>query len=353
MTGKKEFMISEGIDGEIIIGGIRDFDLMHIFECGQCFRFNKEENDGSYTGTAFGRVINVAFEKTCSCDRLNNRRRICTGRRDGCTGGKLIIRNSSCRDVEKIWIPFFDLGRDYGKIKHDLIKNDENLAGAVEFGCGIRILKQDPWETIISFIISQNNNIPRIKKCIESIADNFGKFAGEYNGQKFNSLPAPEELAKLSIEDLSVCRMGYRAKYLIETAKKITFDGIQHLYSMAGKSLESSAHARIEDTNSGEAGLAPGGAASEEAGSNGARDELADYIMSLSGVGPKVANCILLFSMGQYDRFPIDVWMRRAMAELYDIDETDDTAMQKIAEEEYGEVRGIVQQYIFYYMRNR
>lgn len=75
--------------------------------------------------------------------------------------------------------------------------------------------------------------------------------------------------------------------------------------------------------------------------------------MSLSGVGPKVANCILLFSMGQYDRFPIDVWMRRAMAELYDIDETDDTAMQKIAEEEYGEVRGIVQQYIFYYMRNR
>ena len=161
-------------------------------------------------------------------------------------------------------------------------------------------------QTIISFLISQNNNIPRIKKCIETLCENFGEYIGEYREKKYYDLPKPEVLSRLSIADLAVCRLGYRANYLIETAKQIEREGIEETF---------------------------------------------EYLNTLCGVGPKVANCILLFSMGKAGCFPIDVWVKRVMNQLYGIDEQDTDAMLAYSEKNFGEYGGMAQQYLFYFMR--
>lgn len=281
---------------------VKDFDLDHIFDCGQSFRWSKEE-DGSYTGIAFGKVVNMSLEKR---EAQENE-----------TYDILTIDNCTEDDFENIWCDYLDLERDYGKIKISLGEKDETIKEAITYGEGIRILNQEKWETLISFIISQNNNIPRIKKCIENLSVLFGEKAGEYRGNTYYSLPSPKRLAAMKEEDLAPIRLGYRARYLIETAKSVMEDD--------GRML----------------------AATEEMST----EEAYKYLTKLCGVGPKVANCILLFSMKKYESFPIDVWVKRVMNRLYDIDEGDMKAMALFAKDKFGNYGGIAQQYLFYYIR--
>lgn len=272
------------------------FNLKHIFECGQCFRWNKE-TDGSYTGVIRNNVLNVKEED-------NN-----------------IIFDGMCEEnIEELVTSYFNLNTDYEKIKKDLSKVDEYLKTSIEFGSGIRILKQDLWETIISFIISANNNIPRIKGIIERISKQYGKEI-KFNGKSYWTFPNVEELSKASIEDLRKLGLGFRDKRIYETTKLI-LDGKYNL-----KEIEN-----IKDTK-----------------------KVRDILLELPGVGPKVADCILLFGLNRFDVFPIDVWVRRVMNDLY-IKNEDETKVKKeeiefLAKAKYAGLAGIAQQYLFYWKR--
>ena len=208
-----------------------------------------------------------------------------------------------------------------GRLKRHWRAEDEGYTKCHRLQAGIRILNQDRWETIISFIISQNNNIPRIKGCIESLCRNFGEYAGSYRGEEYYSMPAPQVLAALDIEDLAPVRLGYRAKYIIETSKKIVADGGVEFLDSA-----------FDENSSG--------------------DEVYEYLTGLCGVGPKVANCIMLFCMQQYDSFPVDVWVKRVMNRLYGFDESDIKGMKNFAADKYMNLGGFAQQYLFYYIRS-
>lgn len=276
------------------------FELKDIFECGQCFRWNKEE-DGSYTGIINNCVLNV--------EKINNE----------------IVFNGQATDnniasFEREITKYFDLERDYTQIKEVLSKVDDNLKLSIEYGEGIRILNQDLWETIISFIISANNNIPRIKGIIERLSKKYGDKI-IWNDKEYYIFPLPEQLAKASVEDLRKLGLGFRDKRVYETTQLVynkEYD-LKRLYSM---------------------------------NTNEAREEL----LKLPGVGPKVADCILLFSdLKRMDVFPIDVWVRRVMNELYIHNENENKVnkkeIQNIADEKFGNLQGIAQQYLFYWKR--
>ncbi len=286
---------------QVIRENIRDFHLDHIFDCGQAFRWEKQP-DGSYTGIAGSHIANIQFVPY----------------EENGTNGKLVLSNVEEEEFDAFWHDYLDLSRDYSAIKMELGK-DPVMETAISYGQGIRLLQQEPWEMLISFIISQNNHIPRIKKCIETLSSNFGEPAGEYNGRIYYTLPSPEVLASLTEEDLAVCRLGYRAKYLIETAKKVCGDGVDVLNRVAGA-----------DTTSQDA---------------------YEYITGFHGVGPKVANCIMLFALGKYDSFPLDVWMKRVMQEEYGL--TSPKEMAAFAAENFGDFGGFAQQYLFYYVREK
>jgi len=281
---------------------VTDFHPDHTLDCGQCFRWAKEP-DGSYTGIVSGRIVNLTFEPDPTPIGADGE---ATQSSIPSLSGIIVLDNA--REVDRdFWTDYFDLNTDYAAIKKMLSAADPIVAEAIGFGGGMRILRQEPWETLVSFILSANNNIPRIKKCVESLALNFGEEAGRYRGKIYYNLPTPEVLASLSPEELDVCKLGYRAKYLVSTANEIKYRGIE---------------------------------------------TLEDCIDDLSGVGPKVANCILLFSLARLHRFPIDVWVRKVMHELYGFDEKDNKAMTAFADRTFGPYAGIAQQYLFYYMRS-
>lgn len=283
-------------NGVLIIEDVHDFNLDHIFDCGQCFRWEKND-DGSYTGIAYGRIAGMEYDSETQC---------------------LTIHNSSREDFDKIWRNYLDLDRDYGSIKETLKAADPVIGEAIEYGQGIRILNQEKWETLLSFIISQNNNIPRIKKNINSLAELMGEKVGEYNGRVYYNLPAPEVLAEAEVEDLAPCRLGYRAKYLIETARKVRDEGTGTLESLGKPEVTA--------------------------------EEALDALRQYCGVGPKVANCIALFSMGKIDSFPIDTWVKKVMNRLYGIPENEMKRMAAFAADTFGDLGGIAQQYLFYYI---
>ena len=271
---------------------IKDFNPKHIFECGQAFRWYKED-DGSYTAIHREKVINVK-----------------KGNDD------IIFSNTNEEDFQNIWYDYFDLQTDYNKIKKELSK-DPVLREAIKFGEGIRILNQDPYETTISFIISANNQIPRIKKSIELISKNYGNFIDEYNGIKYYSFPEPEVLANANEKELEEkCKVGYRAKYIVNTSKMIYNKevNLDELHNMA--------------TN-----------------------DAKEILMKLPGVGPKVSDCILLFSLNKNDAFPVDVWVKRVMEHFYLKEDTKLKDISKYAEEKFGPLAGFAQQYLFYYAR--
>lgn len=280
-------------ENKVVVKNIRDFVPEHVFECGQCFRWNKEE-DGSFTGVAYGRVINVKLE-----------------------GQDLILSNTSETEFRDIWFEYFDLGRDYGRIKEEL-KIDEIMTESVEFGRGIRILKQEPWEMLISFIISARNSIPNIKKTIEKISKAFGEKIGDFGEKEYYSFPSAETLAGLEEQDIRQYGTSFRTKYIISSAKRVLDEG----------GLDS---LREEDTEA-------------------AREKLQQF----DGVGPKVSDCILLFGLSKYDVFPVDVWVQRVMDEFYTKGQYKN--LNKIREyglEMFGKNAGFGQQYLFYYAREQ
>lgn len=282
---------------EYILKGAKSFELKDIFDCGQCFRWNKEI-DGSYTGVFGNNVLNVSKQE------------------------KDVIFKGICEeDIETTCKKYFDLDRNYEEIKDKLSKIDEHMKKSIEYGSGIRILNQDLWETIISFIISANNNIPRIKGIIERISKKYGNEI-IYNGKSYYTFPTVEELSNAKVEDLRGLGLGFRDIRVYETTHMILDKKVDL------KELE-----QEEDFN-----------------------KVRETLLTLSGVGPKVADCILLFStLKRWEAFPIDVWVRRVMNELYiqNEDETkvNKTQIEKIAKEKFGDLAGIAQQYLFYWKR--
>ena len=277
-------------NNNIVIHDPDDFGLGHIFDCGQCFRFNRTE-DGAYIGVAFGKALKIS-EKD----------------------GIVTLYDTSMDDFENIWYDFFDLSRDYGEIKK-MLSSDDVMKKAISCGEGIRILNQDLWETIVSFIISQSNNIPRIKGIVERLCSNFGDRI-EYMGNVYYSFPSFQKIASLSLDDLSVIRAGFRDKYILAAAK--AFDSgemsLEHLSSLPTA-------------------------------------EAKKHLMSVKGIGNKVSDCILLFGMGRADSFPVDVWIKRIMEYCYFDGEQPIKTISEFAQKKFGKLGGYAQQYLFFYAR--
>ena len=274
------------------------FNLVHIFECGQCFRWNMEE-DGSYTGVIKNGVINVKQ-----------------------TGKDFLFTGEVIGNLEDIVKDYFDLSQDYSKIKDTLSKIDNYLKESIKFGEGIRILNQDLWECIISFIISANNNIPRIKKIIDRISEKYGKKI-VFRNKDYYLFPSIDELSNASVEDLRALGLGFRDKRVYTTTKMIRENEVSLEKLKQSESLE----------------------------------YIETELLKLDGVGEKVANCIMLFALKRYDVFPIDVWVRRVMNDLYihneDEEKVSKKEIQKLAEEKFLGIPGLAQQYLFYWRREQ
>lgn len=276
---------------------VKSFELTDIFECGQCFRWNVQA-DGSYIGVVDNAVIEA--------------RKI---------GQDVVFESNDVDNLEGLVTKYFDLDRDYEKIKQTLSNIDDNLAKSISYGAGIRLLNQDLWETIISFITSANNNIPRIKKIIETLSKTYGKEI-EFKGKTYYTFPKPEDMAMVTVEDFRKTGLGFRDKYVYKVVQMV----------QSGE-LDLNALEQMEET-----------------------PKIREVLLSLPGVGEKVADCILLFSsLKRLEVFPIDVWVRRVMNELY-IKEEDETKVdkkqiQKLAYEKYKDLAGIAQQYLFYWKR--
>ena len=261
----------------ITITGVRDLDLEQTLDCGQSFRWTKQD-DGSFSGVAFGKYVNISLD-----------------------GTDMIIKNADEQD-RGLWRGYFDLDLDYGKIREGISAIHPVLTEAAKYAPGIRILRQEPYEALCTFIISQNNNIKRIKGIVGRLCESFG---GEIEEGVY-AFPNAEKLASLTPEDLAPLRAGFRNRYIIDSAKKVA---------------------------SGEVDLD----LCRTAGYEAARAEL----MKITGVGVKVADCTLLFGMHRIEAFPIDVWMKRAMEKLF----------PGMTAADFGEYAGIAQQYIFHYSR--
>lgn len=262
----------------IILENSFGINLNNTFNCGQCFRWNNL-SDSSFVGVAHKKVLVVKNDSN-----------------------KIIFKNTTKSDFENIWVDYFDLELNYNLIQKKIATIDSNLEAATKFSPGIHILKQDPWEALCSFIISQNNNIPRIKGIVESLCQNFGNKIED----NFFTFPKAKIVAQLNENDLTPLRCGFRSSYIIDAAKKVASDEI-NLQEIKALPL------------------------------NLAREKL----MKIKGVGPKVAECTLLYGMHRLDAFPIDVWMKKAMQNLF----------PGKTPEYFEEYAGIAQQYIFHYVR--
>ncbi len=274
-------------DGRAILREAAEFEPAHIFDNGQCFRFIRQA-DGAYHGVAHGRFL---------CVEKN--------------GADVSLSPCSRDEFEGIWNGYFDLGRDYAKLFAGC--GDRALLEGRKYGQGLRVLNQEPFETLISFIISANNNLGRIRGIVDRICKACGE-PFEYAGRTYHAFPTPGRLATLDVDGFAGCGCGYRSPYLRETARQVA-DGFD---LEALRSL-------------------PYGEAKKQ-------------LMRLKGVGPKVADCVLLFSLGKADAFPADVWIKRVMKNLYGF-EGNDRQVYAFAKKKFGKNAGIAQQYLFYYAR--
>lgn len=262
------------------------FDPAQALTCGQAFRWREVLGEDSlplWEGAAMGRILRLRKTPT--------------------EQGDMVSFFCSQEEFEALWQPYFDLEADYQAKQEALSAIDPILETAAGFAPGIRILRQEPWEALCSFLISQNNNIPRIQGIIGRLC---GLLGDPIPGSQLFTFPGPERLAERSVEDLAPLRAGFRAKYLIDAAKKVTSGEID----LTEIARSSAAFGRIE-------------------------------LQKILGVGPKVAECTLLYGFHKTECFPIDVWMKRAMAVL----------LPGHTPEEFGENAGLAQQYLFHYSR--
>lgn len=276
----------------IICENLDFFDIKAIFTCGQAFRWY-EEKDGSFTTIHKNKVLNIS--------KIDN---------------KVIFKKTNLKDFNDIWIDYFDLKTDYEKLSNNL-KTNEILLNAIEYGKGIRILNQEHFEMLISFIISANNMIPRIKKSIEFLSNRYGTFICKDENRKYYSFPTVEQLKNVKTEDFrEFIRVGFRDKRIYQTIKMILDEKIDL------SSFETL------DTNS-----------------------LREELLKFSGVGNKVADCIMLFSYKRKEVFPVDVWIKRVMEELFIHKQMPVKKISSYANEIFKENAGLAQQYLFYYAR--
>ncbi len=273
----------------IILKELDSFNIEQILECGQCFRFEKIDNM-KYEIIAYGKILNI--------EQSSN-------------SVKLYPCNEN--EFKNIWYNYFDLERDYSHVKETITKNDDVMKKACEFAPGIRILNQEPWECLISFIISQNNRIPMIKQVIKNISKMYGN---EIENERY-MFPTVDELRVSDISGLEKCKSGFRAKYILDAVEKVGSGKID---------LE---NLKNFDTN-----------------------KIKEELLDIKGVGPKVSDCILLFSFGRCEVFPTDVWIKRIMEHFYFNEET--TSIPNIHEKakiKFGKYAGFAQQYLFHYAR--
>ena len=302
MLLKKEI---NGICGENLsvykIHDVKYFSVDKIFDCGQCFRFNKVQNschEVEYSGIAFGRFVSFAQD-----------------------GNDVYIYNCTEEDFSNIWRHYLALDVDYSLVEKDILSCSDSVAlrSAIEYSRGIRILNQERWEAICSFIISQNNNIPRIKKIIENLSRKCGvpvmlpegaeaHVAAESSNCAF---PTPEQILELGIDGLVELKTGFRAKYIYDAAQKAVSGELDydHICSLS-------------------------------------TEKAIEYLCQVKGIGPKVASCALLFGFEKYDAFPIDVWIKRVILKYFVSEE-----MPEFSPTALGEYAGITQQFLFYYER--
>ncbi|MDU5467076.1 MAG: DNA glycosylase [Peptoniphilus harei] len=280
-------------DGDFcIISELEEFNPRDIFTCGQAFRWY-EESDGSFTFITHGKVVNAKK-----------------------VADEIFLKGVDKNSFDEIFYNYFDLSRDYKLVMDELAK-DPVMKNATDYGKGIRILNQDKFETIISFIISANNQIPRIKKAIEKISEMYGDYLGEDENRKYYSFPSAEKLSLARPEELrEFARVGFRDKRIVETANLIK-DGIVNIDEIEKMELEDARRT----------------------------------LQVLPGVGPKVADCILLFAFDRKESFPVDVWIKRVMEELYLKEVTPKSKIASRGREVFGKNAGFANQYLFYYGR--
>lgn len=270
------------------------FDLKKTFECGQCFRWNLRED--FYEAVVSGHLLRVSLKDNDFFVKVYPK----------------------CDGLYEFLYNYFDFGVNYNEINRELEAKDSILKKAVYTASGIRLLNQDFFETLISFIISANNNIPRIKKCIELLCENYGKILCETGGKKYYSFPEPKTLAELKPEELQkIARVGYRGDYIVNSAKYYSenpgvYDVLKHTES---------------------------------------ESEVLKLMKAFKGCGNKVSNCVLLFSGLRRDAFPVDVWVERMLVNLYGLKDMNRLQMEKFGKEYFGKSAGISQQYLFYYVR--
>lgn len=268
-----------------------DFDLAQTLECGQCFHFVKLDEE-DYVLTAKGYVLHVSQE-----------------------ADTVIFYDTDKDEYVNVWKDYFDMDRDYSAIKKKLLEKDDKLKDAIESMWGVRILNQDFFETLISFIISQNKQIPHIKKIVADISAKFGTYKGTYGGADMYTFPTLEQLANASEEDFKELKTGFRAPYIMDAIRR----------NMAGQF-------DINELKSMD------------------YDSCIKELMTIKGVGEKVANCVSLFGLGKKEAFPVDVWIKRIMETMYfDGVDTPKDKIAAFAKEQFGELGGFAQQYLFYY----
>lgn len=277
-------------DNYVVLEGVKNFNIKQVVECGQCFRW-KKVTDSNYIGVAYGRVIEVVQE-----------------------GDKIQILNTTEEDFNNIWQEYFDFNRDYSEVKDKLI-DDELLKKSMEFGYGVRVLNQEPFEILISFIISARNSIPVISKTINNISKKYGTKL-QYKGEDYYTFPTIEQLSIATEDDIRETGASFRSKYIVDTVRRLK-DG--------ELSLE-----EIMSLND---------------------DECHTKLQEFKGVGAKVADCVMLFSMKKTSAFPVDVWVKRAMIYFYDAKDSSLNKIRIFARDRFGELSGFAQQYLFYYAR--
>lgn len=281
----------------VVIEDLNNFDLEQTLKCGQIFRY-EQISSHSYMVIAKNKRIRLTQQPESTT---------------------LIIHNSNLSEYEEVWKHYLDIETDYNQIIGRISKDDPHMQKAIAYGEGIRILNQDPWEMLISFIISQNKAIPHIQECIQNICEAFGELITDKNGQTYYAFPTLEQLSKATEQEIRDCKVGFRAPYIMDACQKVMDNTVI---------LEALAHMNTQEAK--------------------------ETLMKIKGVGEKVAHCVLLFGLNKTNTFPTDVWIKRIMEELYfDHQETKSKEIIEFAEKKFGDDAGYAQQYLFYYARER